>query len=60
MDRFPLLATLTLVAATALLRAFPAEAKPPSWDKLIPKPGRFKVLKAFGDEAVLDKETGLV
>lgn len=31
-----------------------------SWDKKIESPGRFKVLRAFGDAAVLDKETGLV
>jgi Protein of unknown function (DUF1566) len=31
-----------------------------SWDKQINNPNRFKVLAAFNDEAVLDKETGLV
>lgn len=31
-----------------------------TWDKVIGKKGRFKVLKQFGQEAVLDKETGLV
>jgi len=35
-------------------------AKPPSWDKVINSPKRFKVLDKFDDEAVLDKETGLV
>ncbi len=37
-----------------------AAAKPPSWDKQINSPGRFKVLEDFADAAVLDKETGLV
>ena len=37
-----------------------ATAKPPSWDKVINSPERFKVLSQFNDEAVLDKETGLV
>jgi uncharacterized protein DUF1566 len=31
-----------------------------SWDKQINGPGRFTVLPAFANEAVLDKETGLV
>jgi hypothetical protein len=31
-----------------------------SWDNQINKPSRFKVLSAFGDAAVLDKETQLV
>jgi Protein of unknown function (DUF1566) len=30
------------------------------WDKQINGPGRFKVLKEFGDAAVFDKETGRV
>jgi len=38
-----------------------AEARPlPTWDKVINKPSRFKVLAKFNAEAVLDKETGLV
>jgi Protein of unknown function (DUF1566) len=37
-----------------------AAAKPPAWDTHINKPARFKVLPAFDDAAVLDKETGLV
>lgn len=48
----------------ALLLGFvvcgPALAKPPLWDKAIRGKGRFKVLKQFGKEAVLDKDTGLV
>ncbi len=31
-----------------------------SWDKVLPAPHRFVVLAAFNNEAVLDKETGLV
>jgi len=37
-----------------------AAAKPPSWDTKINGAGRFKVLSQFNNEAVLDKETGLV
>ena len=48
------------VAALALLVAAPALAKPPTWDSKIDTPKRFKVLKAFDSEAVLDQETGLV
>lgn len=31
-----------------------------TWDTIINRPSRFKVLKAFNSEAVLDNETGLV
>jgi hypothetical protein len=31
-----------------------------SWHQVLPASGRFMVLSAFGDEAVLDRETGLV
>jgi hypothetical protein len=38
-----------------------SDAKPPSWDTVKPTASaRFKVLSAFNNEAVLDKETGLV
>ena len=48
------LLTLVAVAGTAY-------AKPqPAWDNQINNPARFQVLKQFNDEAVLDKETGLV
>lgn len=50
------IATLLLVALLAPM----ALAKPPSWDTVIAGKGRFKVLKKFGDAAVIDKETGLV
>jgi len=32
----------------------------PTWDKQFNSPSRFKVLKEFNNEAVFDKETGLV
>lgn len=51
---------ITAALGLALCLAIPASAKPPSWDKKIEGKGRFKVLKAFDGEAVLDKETGLV
>jgi hypothetical protein len=44
----------------AMLVATAAAAKPPSWDRKLAGKGRFQTLKAFGSEAVLDKETGLV
>jgi|SRR5689334_15361800 hypothetical protein len=47
---------LLLVTASATT----ALAKPPSWDVRNDKAGRFKVLKAFANAAVLDTETGLV
>jgi len=37
-----------------------ALAKLPSWDTVKPPQARFRVLPAMNDEAVLDKETGLV
>jgi hypothetical protein len=49
-----------LGTALALAVATSAFAKPPSWDKQIDGPGRFKVLAAWDGAAVLDKETGLV
>jgi Protein of unknown function (DUF1566) len=50
------------VAACALAAATPALcASLQPWDKVITKgESRFKLLKQFGNEAVLDKETGLV
>ena len=51
----------TLIGIVALLIVAPlAVAGPPSWDDQINKPSRFKVLGKFNDEAVFDKETGLV
>ncbi len=52
----------SLIAILALvLFASPAYAKhPPGWDTQINDPSRFQVLKQFNNEAVLDKETGLV
>jgi hypothetical protein len=43
-----------------LMVAHSAVAGPPSWDTQINIPNRFKVLKDFNIEAVLDQETGLV
>lgn len=37
-----------------------AEGAPPGWDNNFPSAKRFVVLAAFGNEAVLDKNTGLV
>ena len=62
--------TLGLVAAAVLaLAAEPADAQTiapgpyyatPSWDQTLPPSTRFIVLSNFNDEAVLDRETGLV
>ncbi len=50
-----------LVGLVGLLFVAPmAVADPPSWDDQINRPSRFRVLGEFLDEAVLDKETGLV
>lgn len=48
------------VLAVLLVASVAAHAGPPSWSKKIDGAGRFKILKAFDDLAVLDKETGLV
>jgi hypothetical protein len=51
----------SLAAVLVLAAVAPAAAVPlQSWDKLVNKPGRFKVLSQFGGAAVLDTETGLV
>ena len=51
----------TLLGIMVLLTVVPlAAAGPPSWDTQINGEGRFKVLSQFNNEAVLDKETGLV
>lgn len=50
---------IAIVVATAAGSA--AAASPQSWDRVIPNGAkRFKVLKQFDEEAVLDLETGLV
>jgi hypothetical protein len=51
-----------LNAALAILALLgsAAHAKPPSWDKRIDGAARFQVLKPLANEAVLDRETGLV
>lgn len=50
-----------LLALTAMVAAPLIEAAPlgPSL-KIINKPGRFKILKAYNSDAVLDKETGAI
>ena len=49
------------IALVGLLACAPlAQAQSQSWDKVLPGSRRFVVLDAFGGEAVLDKETGLV
>jgi hypothetical protein len=50
----------SLLAFLLLAAAAPALAKPPIWDRTIDSPKRFKVLKAFDAQAVLDQETGVV
>jgi hypothetical protein len=49
-----------LYCATLMILLFAINAFPESWDKQINDPNRFKVLGAFNNEAVLDKETGLL
>lgn len=46
--------------ATLIILLFAINAFAHSWDKQINDPNRFKVLSAFNNEAVLDKETGVV
>src|SRR5262245_28670726 len=54
-------ATAVLVALSVLVSVAPARAgSVPTWDKTVSGAGRFRVLGAFDDQAVLDKETGLV
>jgi hypothetical protein len=51
----------TSLAARSAGAQGPAAAMPvPTWDRQIEGPRRFRVLKDFDDEAVLDRETGLV
>jgi Protein of unknown function (DUF1566) len=57
--RFRRMLIVVLAAVTAVASA--AEAGPfPTWDKRVDGPGRFKVLRPFDDQAVFDKETGVV
>jgi hypothetical protein len=52
---------LLLVAALASTATSAGAAPPQTWDRVIPDGAkRFKVLDDLGDEAVLDRETGLV
>ena len=49
-----------IVIALVLFGAAPASSDPPSWDRIEDGDDRFEVLEDFDEEAVLDKETGLV
>jgi hypothetical protein len=50
------------ILLTTTLACVPASllAQSQSWDQKLDSSNRFKVLKGFNDEAVLDQETGLV
>ena len=53
--------SIVIVIVALFVFASLAVAGPvPTWDKQINGPGRFKTLSQFNDEAVFDKETGLV
>lgn len=59
--RWALRLLLTVIALATAVRAADAASPLSSWDRVIPNgEKRFKVLSQFDDEAVLDKETGLV
>ena len=51
-----------LICASALMSVAHAQtAQPiPAWDHVIPGAARFEILRDFGNDAVLDHETGLV
>ena len=54
-------ASITMMLAGMALSASAAEAVAlQSWDTQIDRPNRFVVLRAFDNQAVLDRETGLV
>ena len=55
-----LAAKASLVMLGLTIGAAALAAPVPTWDAAVGGPGRFKVLKSFADQAVLDKETGLV
>lgn len=56
----PLRRTAATLILVSLVFAHASFAKPPSWDKVITGPARFKVLPQFSNGAVLDLNTGLV
>lgn len=61
MDRRARLCALLLIAALTSTASVAEAASLQSWDRVIPDGAkRFKLIAAMGDEAVLDKETGLV
>jgi Protein of unknown function (DUF1566) len=49
-----------VLAAILVIHATPLFAQPQSWDQILVGANRFKVLKEFNGDAVLDRETGLV
>ncbi len=57
---FKMLPGWVLVFLLVLTLVGEAGAQLQSWDKQINGPGRFTVLGQFNNEAVLDRETGLV
>ena len=60
MSKNSVLTTLPLIGFSLALFLGSINVFAHSWDKQINDPNRFKVLGAFNNEAVLDKETGLV
>lgn len=50
----------TLIGALACIPVSVSAEPLQTWDQKIDKPARFRVLKHFNDDAVLDRETGLV
>jgi hypothetical protein len=61
MKKFSALIAVAALAALLPAAAFGAGAAGfPTWSQKLPAKGRFLVLPAFGGDAVLDKETGIV
>ena len=56
----PYSSIVIVIVALVVFASLAAAGPVPTWDKQINGPGRFKVLSQFNDEAVFDKETGLV
>ncbi|MBI2875790.1 MAG: DUF1566 domain-containing protein [Candidatus Tectomicrobia bacterium] len=52
--------SLVVIAAFAMFASLVTAGPFPTWDNQINRPGRFVVLSDFNNQAVLDKETGLV
>ena len=58
--RFHMKTVAGLLISTFFIAASVASLQAQTWDKQMNSLGRFEVLRQFNDEAVLDKETGLV